>query len=1135
MTTLFPLAPLPLMGERTLSSKPNLPNVEPRFVLPPLDDHISGPERLMGSLRGTSRYDLQDLDIPLTPTKCAKDVGSVLPAGTIEEDGDIWRKAIEQPEAGPSRYKTFEPVRTWNYHQSASHGRTERTPFLSEKSTFTFDALITSLEPPIALPKLSKSAGTTPVNDSRMLLEIMMRSTLGTVTTERLKWSTKKAKYTWIEEGGRSAGVERKTSLSMMERFLDIGTSIRRLEIIVDSQSILPLTPTHHALLHALSTYLTFIKQRLTSAVEESLAESQAGWIKWIGATKDVRELGEILCEVMCWPLSTSEASSLPSRAPSLLSHLYFHLLASLSTSTSQQTPLSLALAFLFSKSIRPFLTLLHSWVGVSNSAVQDEDIDSNSQPWSDLGITRSSSPGSDTWQYSFSSKKMPSFIPKSDRKTLFEAGKNLRLLREASAGGHPLCSGEWGLKAELNWSDGSSDTSNEMKSHARRVQKKVDHWRNINRERARPLSGSASSPKLRLSLGRGKERKRIPIEFSSPPSLSLDLQEAHRAETITGETILESGVPELDILWSLFNESPGTHLNPTTRPDEASHLWAPTPLEELHSFLSLHSKQPLLPHDSPTLPIFVSTHLLSSLLSHSRLVSTSLVSLYLDDLRFLDHLDILHSYWLGGDVSFIERASSALFGKDSAGAGEALGLGRRARTRARLGLSNDNQGMGGELPEGEWGIGLGLGLSERSKWPPGGSELAYALRTTLLEQGNKVDKGPVWEGVEDRVSFAIKQLDEDDKGRRAKWLDPQAIEALDFLYLSYSPPPSISNLLPPSLLQKYQHIHNLLLRLSRCQVVLRSMYWNVLHQSEWIDEPRKSGVDSGHNKMTSRGTLQKSRERQIRTLFPTKSNIERRVQILRFRMSHVVKSFERYVVDGAIGNKWENLKKRLENLKIDKMSSGENDSRPSSPTSRQDEFFEIQDYDDEARLENNGDGNEGEEEDLMFLHQLQSPHSIILYHNLVLDKILSACLLGSSPGQQVTYKILMALLSLVLDLGKVLVEVERGAKGWQDGKEQIEELEKEWNEKEKVFLHALERLSLRTTKDKPRPEEVQEDGQGDQGEKTENDLHVLLNEEQDEHHLRKGQGDDLADLILRLKLGNGIEKREGRWKNQGI
>jgi hypothetical protein len=241
------------------------------------------------------------------------------------------------------------------------------------------------------------------------------------------------------------------------------------------------------------------------------------------------------------------------------------------------------------------------------------------------------------------------------------------------------------------------------------------------------------------------------------------------------------------DPIWSVVNQAPGSHFAAAQR----NSLWSPTPLSELEAFMARHSEAeyPLLPEHAPTLSQHISSHLLAPLLTHSSLISKSLVSLYLDNLGFLDHLDILNAYWLGGNMSFLERVNGALFGKDSAGAGEALGMGKRARTRARLGLGQDqdqDRGNDGERAEEqrEWGIGLGIGLSERTKWPPGGAELTYALRTAIVDDERPLapPHSDVWEGIEDKVSYAIQDLPEDRRdGRRAKWLDPQG--ELDFTY----------------------------------------------------------------------------------------------------------------------------------------------------------------------------------------------------------------------------------------------------------------------------------------------------------------------------------------------------------------
>nr|XP_019010892.1 uncharacterized protein I206_04195 [Kwoniella pini CBS 10737]OCF49673.1 hypothetical protein I206_04195 [Kwoniella pini CBS 10737] len=1109
MTELFQLTSLSLENDGSpFASSSKLPNIHPTFVLPPLDDHISGTERLLGSLRGTSRHELQESKISYTSSKPNETLEDSEAADNnvaeVVEDEDIWRRAVEWPEAGLSRPRVFERLRTWDDIRSSELELKLQTPFLSEKTIFTFDSLITSLEPLISLPKLNKSAGPTPVVDSVTLLRLMMRSTLGTTTTEHLRWNKKKAEFVWADEGGRPFGTDKVMTKSVIDRFLSIGTSIRRLEIIINSQSTLPLTPTHHALLNALSTYLTFIKQRLTSAVEENQTEPQAGWNRWMGPTKDVGELGELLCELMCWPLSSSEAIAVPSRSSALLSHLYNHLLASMSTcaSLSPQSPATLALAFLFSESSGPFLKLLKAWVGLSDSSSQDEDTDPNSQPWSDLGIVRTTYRGQ--WEYTFSSRRMPSFIPKDDRRTVFEAGKNLRLLKEATSGTHPLCSLQWDLDIGLIWGDDSTGIVNATNHHARTVRKEVDLWQNGTKNRKATLSKSASTKVSSLSSSK--------VQRTQPQN-----EQNCFAQT---ERDIHTGVAELDDLWALFTQSPGSHLTCENSHQESKQLWTPMSSENLNLFLSRHSTEPLL-HDSPTLPIYIIIRLLSPLLIHSSLISKSLVSLYLDELNFLDHLDILQSYWLGGDMNFVHRVSGALFGKDNAGAGEGIGMGKRARTRMRLGLDMPSTARTNELNpvdnEGEWGIGLGIGLSERSKWPPGGSELAYALRTTLIDQHNSQnDEGPRGE-VQDRVSFAVRQLDEEDKGRRAKWMNPQG-ESLDFLYLSYSPPLPITPLLPPTLLAKYQSIHNLLLKISRCQIVIRTMYFSILHQSESQDEPFKTGVDSGLNRPSSKvnNTLRRSRNRQTNTLFPAKSDIEKKVQILRFRMAHLVDAFGDYV-DVSIRRKWERMRRRL--VKLGKNDIDHEDSRPISPTSTNGEYMNHEEYTDE----------EDEKDPLSdtHIHELQSPHSILVYHQITLNRILKSCLLDErSQGQQVTMKLLMTLFGLVLDFGKILVEIERGLKGWMEGQEIIEVIEREWNGKERIFLHALERLSLRTNKETR--EEEKENSQ-DEGEEFEDDLQILLSSH-GEGRRDKASEDDLKELLLRLRLGVSDMKREGRW-----
>lgn len=319
--------------------------------------------------------------------------------------------------------------------------------------------------------------------------------------------------------------------------------------------------------------------------------------------------------------------------------------------------------------------------------------------------------------------------------------------------------------------------STDHLKSHARRAQREIEHWRRSNKGLPKSLSTSSSFPQLRQPR---KSRKKLPLEFSEDRLPSRDprypIEQTGGSEGASTSAEADSPTNELDPIWRLANQQPGTHFATAKQ-----SLWSPTPLAELEGFINHHSalERPLLPDSAPSLPQHISSSLLAPLLVHADLVSTALVWHYLDDLAFLDHLDVLCAHWLGGDVGYLERVNAALFGKDAAGAGEALALGKRARTRARLGLGNDNVDNERAEEQREWGIGLGIGLSERTKWPPGGAELTYALRSAMVDEERGVAVNEVWENIEDKVSYAIRELPEDQRdGRRARWLNPQGQSA---------------------------------------------------------------------------------------------------------------------------------------------------------------------------------------------------------------------------------------------------------------------------------------------------------------------------------------------------------------------
>lgn len=250
----------------------------------------------------------------------------------------------------------------------------------------------------------------------------------------------------------------------------------------------------------------------------------------------------------------------------------------------------------------------------------------------------------------------------------------------------------------------------------------------------------------------------------------------------------------------------------------------------------------------------------------------------------------------------------------------------------------------------------------------------------------------------------------------------------------------------------KYQSVHNLLLRLGRVQTVLRSLFVDIHHQYDISEEPTKVGVDA-HQPPASRARQRQSLKHK-RGIFPAGSREEARLWRLRFRMSHFITTFTRYVLDIAIGANWEVLKKRLKKLQRKTRSGHTGDSRPSTPATdggEKDDYFGL----DGPELDGQVDVNDDEEDEDAHhnVHQLHSIKSLVQYHHLIMDRILRSCLLSPGAGHQVACKLLTTLFGLVLDLGKTVKEVEKGLLGWEDGAERVNEYWKEWVEKETVFV----------------------------------------------------------------------------------
>lgn len=195
----------------------------------------------------------------------------------------------------------------------------------------------------------------------------------------------------------------------------------------------------------------------------------------------------------------------------------------------------------------------------------------------------------------------------------------------------------------------------------------------------------------------------------------------------------------------------------------------------------------------------------LLSVLSFSPLISTqahlvnqACLRLLFKEYQIRSHFSLLHRYNLFGDGVFVSRLSHALFDPEMQSA-------ERRKGHSRSGKS-------------------GLKLGYRDTWPPASSELRLALMGILTDsyfQPKENTSSMFRAEMPGGLSFAIWEMPESELQR---CMDPDAVEALDFLRLQYKPPPPLNTVITQDSLLKYDMIFKLLLRAVRILFVVNQL-----------------------------------------------------------------------------------------------------------------------------------------------------------------------------------------------------------------------------------------------------------------------------------------------------------------------
>ncbi|TGO32485.1 hypothetical protein BHYA_0313g00070 [Botrytis hyacinthi] len=207
---------------------------------------------------------------------------------------------------------------------------------------------------------------------------------------------------------------------------------------------------------------------------------------------------------------------------------------------------------------------------------------------------------------------------------------------------------------------------------------------------------------------------------------------------------------------------------------------------------------------------------------AQARVVNAVCMQLFFKSHKLRDHLSLQRDFHLLGNGVFSSRLSHALFDPE---------------------LESAERQKGVALSGGT----MGLRLGGRDTWPPASSELRLALMGVLTESYASYQVANLssidsylqrQKSLPGDLSFAVRDMSEEEIKR---CMDPNSIEALDFLRLSYKPPAPLESILTPIILYKYDQLFKQLLRTLRMLYVVSALFrdatdrtssWQNIHPS---------------------------------------------------------------------------------------------------------------------------------------------------------------------------------------------------------------------------------------------------------------------------------------------------------------
>ncbi|KAL2061922.1 hypothetical protein VTL71DRAFT_7300 [Oculimacula yallundae] len=367
---------------------------------------------------------------------------------------------------------------------------------------------------------------------------------------------------------------------------------------------------------------------------------------------------------------------------------------------------------------------------------------------------------------------KVPAFIAPEDARALFEVGKSLRFLRSHHPE-HPLSRSDVVTSANppsLEWKFSWQEI---VQVESKALQYEQDLIKALQQ----------FSPDTSSALLASVESNFFTLDFFGKPESDM---QAHVLASIESLNQPLAGDDHKDYFSSALNSYLNSGQSAQSQDDE-SVFAPPISLAPVLSFNPMIAAQ-------------------------ARVVNGTCMRMFFNSHQVREHLSIQRSFQLLGNGVFSSRLSHALFDPE-------LESAERQRGVARSG-----------------GV-MGLRLGGRDTWPPASSELRLALMGVLTDSYtssqplNKSRAGTYLDqsSIPGDLSFSVRDMTPEEI---EKCMNPDSVEALDFLRLSYKPPQPLEAVITPMILFKYDQLFKLLLRVVRMLYVVSALFQDTTDRS---------------------------------------------------------------------------------------------------------------------------------------------------------------------------------------------------------------------------------------------------------------------------------------------------------------